>query len=63
PTTSPDLSSKQAASDPNYTLNCEEPLKCPEGAVCEVNGDGNVVFTVDLAFKPKPESPDETKPP
>ena len=37
-------------------------LKCPEGAVCEVNGDGNVVFTVDLAFKPKPESPDETKP-
>lgn len=37
-------------------------LKCPEGATCEVNGDGNVVFTVDLAFKPKPESPDETKP-
>lgn len=37
-------------------------LKCPEGAACEVNGDGNVVFTVDLAFKPKPESPDETKP-
>ena len=37
-------------------------LKCPEGAVCEVNGYGNVVFTVDLAFKPKPESPDETKP-
>lgn len=34
-------------------------LKCPEGAACEVNGDGNVVFTVDLAFKPKPESPDE----
>ncbi|ETJ05605.1 MAG: hypothetical protein Q605_AUC00473G0002, partial [Actinomyces urogenitalis DORA_12] len=23
---SPDLSSKQAASDPNYPLNCEEPL-------------------------------------
>ncbi|WP_071415939.1 Rib/alpha-like domain-containing protein [Alloscardovia sp. HMSC034E08] len=36
-------------------------LKCPEGATCEVNGDGNVVFTVDLAFKPKPESPDKMK--
>lgn len=37
-------------------------LKCPEGAACEVNGDGNVVFTVDLTFKPKPESPEPTKP-
>lgn len=35
-------------------------LKCPEGATCEVNGDGNVVFTVDLEFKPKATEP--TKP-
>src|SRR5690606_13376805 len=43
PTTSPDPYSRPAASDPYYTVNCEERRKCGLGclgdtpAICQVN--------------------------
>ena len=46
PTTSPAASSKQEDSDPNYTLNYEEPVlrfsSSPAPYIVTLNGDGTV---------------------
>src|SRR5665648_95780 len=34
PTTSPAACSRPAASDPNYTLDCDEPSSCPVAHTC-----------------------------